>query len=151
MNKAIRVIFKEKTLVDVYFLDGVVKRFDVIKLADKYHQLNELKNRDLFISGKLLGWSTIYWNEELDIDVEYIYDNGIDVSDEYDDIASAIIGYQIKEKRLELELSQEELAGRIGIDQSDLSKIEKGLSNPSIKMLHRIANGLNCKLSLNII
>ena len=47
-------------------------------------------------------------------------------------------------------MSQEELAEKIGIDQSDLSKIEKGSANPSIKMLSRIANGLKSKASITI-
>ena len=85
-----------------------------------------------------MGWSTVYWNEELDIDVETPYYDGLNVTNEYDDVEAAIVGYKIKQKRLELELSQEELAYKIGIDQSDLSKIERGYGNPSLKMLHKI-------------
>lgn len=144
------MVLGEKTLFDVYFLDGKVKRYDILSLADKFPQLNKLNDRPLFEKGKLLGWSTVYWNEELDVDVETVYDEGIDVTDQYDDIDSAIIGFIIKEKRLERNLSQEDLAKKIGIDQSDLSKIEKGLSNPSIKMVNRIAKGLDAKLSISL-
>ena len=150
MRKAIKMVLGEKTLFDVYFLDGKVKRYDILSLADKFPQLNKLNDRSLFEKGKLLGWSTVYWNEELDVDVETVYDEGIDVTDQYDDIDSAIIGFIIKEKRLERNLSQEDLAKKIGIDQSDLSKIEKGLSNPSIKMVNRIAKGLDAKLSISL-
>ena len=79
-----------------------------------------------------------------------IYSDGIDVTDEYDDIESVVIGYFIKEKRMDLRMSQQQLAEKIGIDQSDLSKIEKGNANPSIKTLKKIAKGLNCKLSLEL-
>ena len=150
MRKAIKMVLGEKTLFDVYFLDGKVKRYDILSIADKFPQLNKLNDRSLFEKGKLLGWSTVYWNEELDVDVETVYDEGIDVTDQYDDIDSAIIGFIIKEKRLERNLSQEDLAKKIGIDQSDLSKIEKGLSNPSIKMVNRIAKGLDAKLSISL-
>ena len=56
----------------------------------------------------------------------------------------------ILELRTKKRLSQEELAKKVGIDQSDLSKIEKGNANPSIKMLSRIASGLNSKASITI-
>ena len=150
MKEAIKIVLKERTLFDVYFLEGVVKRYDVLSLSDKFPQLNKLKDRSLFLKGKLLGWSTVYWDEELDIDVETVYYEGIDVTNEYDDIDSAIIGYLIKEKRLEQNLSQQELAEKTGIDQSDLSKIEKGLANPSIKTIERIVKGLDSSLSMTL-
>lgn len=150
MSKAIKIMLREKTLIDAYFDDGSVKRFDVLSLANQYPQLNELKNRDLFLRGKLLGWSAICWNEELDLDTEIIYEVGKDVSEEHDDIETVVLGYKIKEKRQELNLSQEELAEKIEIDQSDLSKIERGLFNPTIKMIKRIAKGLDTSISLTI-
>ena len=150
MIKAIKMMFREKTLLDVYYSDGTVKRLDVQALADRYPQFEILKDRTLFEKGKLLGWSAIYWNEELDLDTELVYEEGTDVSDEYDDIEAMVIGFQIKEKRLEQNLTQEELANRVGIDQSDLSKIEKGLLNPTIKMVNRIAKGLNSNLSISL-
>ena len=57
---------------------------------------------------------------------------------------------KIKQKRIELRLSQQQLANNINIDQSDLSKIEKGIFNISVKMLNRIADGLNCKLDISL-
>lgn len=150
MNKALKIVIKDGTKIDVYFFDGVVKRYDVLSLADRFPQLNELKNRSVFEKVKLLGTSTVQWNDELDIDVEVIYDDGIDVTKDYDDVQNVIIGYIIKERRIDLQLSQEELAKRVGIDQSDLSKIEKGNANPSIKMINKIADGLNSRISISL-
>ncbi len=48
--------------------------------------------------------------------------------------------------RRESGLSQQELARRTGITQADISKIENGNANPSIKTLKRLANGLGRKL-----
>ena len=149
MKKAIKLVLKEGTTFDLYFYDGIVKRYDILSLADKFPQLNELKDRSLFLQGKLLGWGGVIWNDELDVSSETVFDEGKDVSKEYDDIDAVVIGYKIKERRIELNLSQEELAHKAGIDQSDLSKIEKGNANPSIKMLSRIASGLNTKASIN--
>lgn len=150
MIKAIKMMLREKTLLDVYYSNGIVKRFDTQSLVVRYPQFEILKNRSLFEKAKLMGWSTIYWNDVLDLDTELVYEEGTDVSNEYDDIETTVVGYLIKEKRLEQNLSQEELAKRIGIDQSDLSKIEKGLLNPTIKMMNRIAKGLNSNLSISL-
>lgn len=150
MKKGIKLVLREGTTFDLYFLDGVVKRYDILSLADKYPQLNALKDRELFKQGKLLGWGGVIWNDELDVSSETVFYDGIDVSEEYDDIDIVVIGYKIKQRRIELSLSQEELAAKVGIDQSDLSKIEKGNANPSVKMLTRIATGLNSKASFNL-
>ena len=150
MVEAIKLILKDNTTFDLYYLDGTVKRYDILSFATRFPQLSALKDRNLFLKGHLLGRSVVIWNDELDIDVEVPYQDGIDVTKEYDDIDNVIIGYLIKERRLELDLSQEELANRVGIDQSDLSKIEKGNANPSVKTLHRIAVGLESKILINI-
>ena len=151
MVKAIKLILKENTIFDLFFYDGTVKRYDILSLSDKFPQLNELKDRELFLKGHLLGWGGVVWNDDLDVSSETVYDDGKDVTNEYDDtdILNIVIGYQIKEKRLQKEMSQEELAKKAGIDQSDLSKIERGILNPSVKMLKKIAKGLGLKLKLS--
>ena len=150
MNKAIKLVLKERTIIDVYFLNQSVKRYDVLSLANKFPQLNALKDRNLFLKGHLFGWSGIVWNDELDVDCDTVYDEGIDVTDEYDDVILVAVGYNIKQLRIEKNLTQEELAKLIGMDQADLSKLEKGLANPSVKTLNRIAEGLQSKISISI-
>ena len=150
MIKAVKLFLKENTTLDLLFSDRSVKRYDVLSLADKFPQLNGLNDRNLFLKGCLIGWGAVVWNDDLDISVETIYEEGKDVSNEYENIENYILGFQIKEKRLELELTQSELAKRIGIDQSDLSKIEKGNANPSIKMIYKIVLGLNSTLTVTI-
>ena len=150
MIKAIKMMLRDGTLLDVYYSDGIVKRFDTKSLVVRYPQFSILKDRSLFERAKLLGWSTIYWDDVLDLDTELVYEEGVDVSDEYDDIEAVVVGFLIKEKRLENHLSQEELADKVGIAQSDLSKIERGQLNPSIKMVNRIAKGLNSNLSISL-
>ena len=102
----------------------------------------------MFLRGKLLGWSGVYWNEDLDIESDTVYEEGVDVSSEYDDINNVVIGYKIRELRRSADLSQEELASKAGIDQSDLSKIEKGLANPSIKQITRVLSVLNQRITI---
>ena len=148
MLKSIKLVLKEGTTFDLYFIDGVVKRYDILSLADKFPQLNALKTRDLFLKGKLLGWSGVYWNDELDIECDTVYEEGEDVSSEYDDIDVAVLGYKIRELRRNADLSQTELASKVGIDQSDLSKIEKGLANPTIKQIAKVLDALNQRITI---
>ena len=45
-------------------------------------------------------------------------------------------------------LTQKELSRRTGITQCDISRLEHGNANPSLKTLQRLARGLNMKLTL---
>lgn len=46
-------------------------------------------------------------------------------------------------------VTQKELSEATGIAQSDISKIENGSGNPTIKLLQRLANGLNMNLKIS--
>ena len=102
MVKAIKLILKEETTFDLFFYDGSVKRYDILNLADKYPQLNKLKDRSLFLKGKLIGYSGVIFDDELDIDAQTVYEEGIDCRDEYDDVELVVLGYKVKEARLKL-------------------------------------------------
>ena len=45
-------------------------------------------------------------------------------------------------------LTQKELSRRTGITQCDISRLEHGNANPSLKTLQRLARGLNMKLTI---
>lgn len=46
-------------------------------------------------------------------------------------------------------LTQKELADRTGIAQAEISKLENGSRNPSIKLLQRLADGLDMDLDVS--
>ncbi len=48
-------------------------------------------------------------------------------------------------------LTQKELSDKTGIAQGDISKMENGSANPSIKTLQRLAAGMGMKLKLEFI
>ena len=48
-------------------------------------------------------------------------------------------------------MTQKELAECTGIDQADISKLENGTRNPSVKMLKRLADGLGMILKIEFI
>ena len=56
-----------------------------------------------------------------------------------------IVGINIRRIRTERELSQEEVAYRVGIDVSYLGQIERGRRNPTIGVLGRIADALRAR------
>jgi transcriptional regulator with XRE-family HTH domain len=144
MIEAIKLILKEKTLFDLFFIDGSIKRYDILTLAKKFPQLNALKDRKLFLKGHLMGGGVV-WNEELDIEGETVYEDGADVTNEYDDtdISNIVIGCQIKQKRLEQFMSQEELAKALGYtNRSSINKIEIGRSNIPTDKIAKMAEVL---------
>ena len=81
-HKAINLEFKEGTTLEVTFQNGDVKRYDISTLFNKYPQLRALEDRDLFLSGKLVGMRGIIWNDDLDIETETIYEDGVTVREE---------------------------------------------------------------------
>lgn len=54
---------------------------------------------------------------------------------------------KIKSRRSFLGMSQEELALKADIDRTFISKIERGIANPSLKTIHDIALVLDISLS----
>ena len=48
-------------------------------------------------------------------------------------------------------LTQKELSERTGIAQADISKLENGTRNPSLKMLKRLAEGMDMTLRLEFV
>ena len=68
---------------------------------------------------------------------------------EYDlgvEIGETIINY-----RKQLKLTQKQLSQITGITQANISKIETGSYVPSLQVLKKIADGLGCRLVVNII
>lgn len=48
-------------------------------------------------------------------------------------------------------LTQKELADRTGINQADISKLENGTRNPSLRLLQRLADGMDMVLKIEFI
>ena len=53
--------------------------------------------------------------------------------------------------RIEQNLTQKELAARTGIDQADISKLENGTKNPSLKLLKKLAAGMGMQLKIEFV
>lgn len=55
-------------------------------------------------------------------------------------------GDTVRKKRKKAQLSQEELAEKLGIHRTYMSFIERGLRNPSLLMIFKISRVLKIKL-----
>lgn len=148
-HRANELSLKEGTTIEVTFQDGVVKQYDMACLFEKYPQLAALKDRSLFLKGRLSGFYGVRWNNDLDIEAESIYEEGKTVRIE-EPAPSIMAGMAVMNARAERGISQTKLSELTGIDQADVSRIERGIANPSIATLGRIAKALDARVSIEI-
>lgn len=142
----VKLFLDEGTSLRIIFNDGQARKYDVKNLFEKFPEFRALENRDLFLKGKLHTFS-IDWTDNLDIDVVCPYYEG-EPYNPGDDAIQYIVGFRVKESRIEKGLTQKDLAKLTGIDQADISKLEQGQLNPSIGLLNRIAKALNANLNI---
>ena len=71
---------------------------------------------------------------------------------EWDDIQPEMdVIRAMVDARISQNLTQKELAERTGINQADISKLENGTRNPSLKLLKRLADGMGMTLKLEFV
>jgi transcriptional regulator with XRE-family HTH domain len=61
--------------------------------------------------------------------------------------ARKVLAKNIKRLRDEMSISQEELAYRCGLHRTYLSGVERGIRNPSLDIIEKIAKALNVSVS----
>ena len=149
---ATKVRFLEDVTLELTFQDGKIIRYDMARLFSKYPQLEELRrNRKLFLSGHLdVGGYGVIWNDELDIDATSVYECGEVVGHE-DTTINQKIGVLLATTREGQGLTQVELSKLSHVDQGDISKIEKGLGNPTIAKINKLFKALGKSISLTLL
>lgn len=149
---ALKVEFLEDVTLQMLFQDGKVIRYDMSKMFSKYPQLEELrKNRALFESGHLdLTGFAVVWNDDLDFDATSIYDDGEVVGFEETNLTQKV-GFLLAKTRDEMNITQTELAKRSHIDQGDISKIERGVGNPTLAKISKLFKALGKSISLSLL
>lgn len=147
--EGIKLYFDEGTKLRVLFENGITKQYDMEDAIKDIPQLKPLRNRDLFLKGKLdLGG--IVWTDELDYDIHCVYILGKEVPNNDERKELYVLGYKIWFLRCKKHLSQKQLSKLSGIDQSDISKLERGELNPSVLQIKRIAKALNANLKITL-
>ena len=146
---ATSVRFLEDVTVECTFEDGKIIQYDMSQMFKKYPCLEELrKNRELFLSGKLdIGGYGIVWNEDLDVDTWGIHDCGVVVG-QVDVPLNKLIGVLVCGYRVELDMTQKKLAKLSGINQGDISRIEDGKGNPTLKKIEKLFNAMGKTLEI---
>lgn len=149
---ATKVRFLEDVTLELTFQDGKVIRYNMARLFSKYPQLEELRrNRKLFLSGHLdVGGYGVIWNDELDIDATSVYECGEVVGHE-DTTINQQIGVLLATTREGQGLTQVELSKLSHVDQGDISKIEKGLGNPTIAKINKLFKALGKSISFTLL
>ena len=149
---ALSVRFLEDVTLEMTFQDGKVIRYDMSQMFSKYPQLEELRrNRKLFESGHLdLTGFAVIWNDELDFDASSIYDDGEVVGFKETNLTQQI-GFLLAKTRDEMNVTQSELAKKSHIDQGDISRIERGVGNPTVAKINKLFNALGKSVSLKVL
>lgn len=58
------------------------------------------------------------------------------------------VGQNVKRLRVAKGWSQEELADRAELHRTYISGIERGIRNPTVTVLEKVANGLECTMAM---
>lgn len=75
-----------------------------------------------------------------------------EVKEEYDALqVKTAFADAIVEARQSLGLTQKQLSELSGIDQADISKLEKGDRNPTVKLLQKLAKAMDMSLEIRFV
>ncbi len=140
-------------VVSAIFQNGIEKKCDLKLFFDTHPQFKQFENNiQLFQQVKVdVGGYGIVWNDELDLDAEDIWENGIETVKKCRVNMNDMVGYQLTKARNSVEMTQKELSEKTCIYQADISKIERGMANPSIQTLQRLADGMGLQLKIEFI
>lgn len=142
-----KVKAKENFIISAVFINGVIKEYDMKTLFKDIPQFQDFENiPGLFEHVQVdVGGYGISWNDELDLAANEIWANGIVVGKEEVEIAE-MVASEIMRARASVGMTQKQLSEVTGVDQSDISRIERGLANPSLSTLKKLADGMKLKL-----
>jgi ribosome-binding protein aMBF1 (putative translation factor) len=81
--------------------------------------------------------------EERDADATELFET---LAEHFEKISTSSVGAALVAIRTDVGLTQVELAARSGVDQGDISRIERGLANPTVGTLDRIGEAIGYKV-----
>lgn len=149
-NRLTSISFEENLIIMAKFNDGKIVSYNIRQLYDQFPIFKELENDPLLFNNGIIapGGCGIIFNDEIDIACEELYENGTLISQEKVEDLNLQIGNLFSLEREKKGITQSELAKITNIHQAEISKIERGIGNPSIKTLERLAEGLGLKFEL---
>ena len=147
------VTAKENYIVEVLFYSGEIKQYDMKSLFSVFPQFLVFQTvAGLFQNVQVdAGGYGISWNDDLDLDAETIWEDGVLIERQKEPDLNHLLAYQLLLARESANITQKELAEKTGIYQADISKLERGLGNPSLATLKRLAEGLDMDIRIDFI
>lgn len=149
-NKIVSAVGKEDFSLEVEFMNGDVKKYNMDYMLVQFPQFQTLKDDPkLFHAVRVdAGGYGVSWNDDLDVDAQTLWEDGVlvEMPKRTEPDINRLLAYHLSLARETAGMTQKELAEKTGIYQADISKIERGLGNPSVSTLKRLAEGLNMKL-----
>lgn len=151
-NRIVFVKPLDGTVLLVGFQNGVEKTYDVKNMFAMFPQMQILEKDKALFNNVVVdtGGYGISWNDELDIESEEIWENGTKIGNISNDVLVEL-GYNLTLARENANITQKELAQKTGIDQANISKIERGIANPSLSTLKRLAHGMGMQLKIKFV
>lgn len=140
----------DNSIILAVFQNGIEKTYDMRNLYPMFPQFEVFeKDKTLFNQVQIdVGGYGIFWNDDLDLDAEDIWEDGIETGNKYEIDVVAALAENLAKARDIVGMTQKQLAESTGIYQADISKIERGLANPSLSTLRRLAEGMGLKLKI---
>ncbi len=153
INRICSVCALDDHIVEAQFFNGDTKQYDIKQLFINFPQFKIFeKEKKLFQNVKVdAGGYGISWNDELDLDAETIWSDGILIESNTRPDVNHLLAYQVLLARNQAGMTQRELSEKTGIYQADISKIERGIGNPSIATLQRLANAMDMMLEIQFV
>lgn len=152
MHKIVSIKTKDNLVIEATFFDGTVKEYNVRNIFPVYPLMKELENNNILFKGVQIdsGGYGISWNDDLDLESETIWEDGVEIRKENTDPILELAS-KFTEARNKSGLTQKQLSENVGIYQSDISKIERGIGNPSITTLQRLADGMGMNIKIDFV
>jgi len=82
---------------------------------------------------------------------KHVGKKGTENRDQFEeDLRLDVLGYKIKQLRLEKKLTQEQLGELVGVKKSQISKIENSLTNARFETILKVFRALDARLKFTI-
>ncbi|MBQ4564706.1 MAG: helix-turn-helix transcriptional regulator [Lachnospiraceae bacterium] len=144
------VTVKENYVLEALFASGETKQYDMTPVLENFPQIKDdaelLENPKVSKDGR-----TVSWGKELKLDSKAIWNHGVLLDVPKKPTLNHLLAYQLLVAREKARMTQSELAQKTGIYQADISKLERGIGNPSIGTLNRLVEGLDMVLKIEIV
>ena len=137
-------------IIQAVFIGGEVIQYNLCQVISTFPQFQEIMKNPQLASQLSTGGYGISWNDELDLDAETIWKDGVLIRIESVSTERAVAA-SLACAREYAKLTQRQLAEKTGIHQGDISKLERGIGNPSLSTLKRLADGMDMELHISFI